>query len=94
MAAVACAQGQPARAAQLLGAAAALREVLCMPLPPADRASYDHTRAAARTALGVDAFVAAWAAGQILSQEQAIAEAMHPLAGSGVLSAPTAAELE
>ena len=88
------AQGQPVRAAQFLGAAAALREVLCMPLPPADRASYGHTMAAVRMALEEGAFVAAWAAGQILSPEQAIAEAMHPLAGSGVLSAPSAAELE
>jgi predicted ATPase/transcriptional regulator with XRE-family HTH domain len=94
MAAVACAQGQPARAAQLLGAAAALRDVLCIPLPPADRASYGHTMAAVRMALDEGAFGAAWAAGQILSQEQAISEAMQSLTASGVLSAPSAAELE
>jgi hypothetical protein len=80
MAAVASAQGQPARAARLWGAAAARRGALGTPLPPVEHAHYERTVAAARTALGEGAFAAAWAAGQTLPLEQAIAEAAHPAA--------------
>jgi predicted ATPase len=69
-------QGQPARAARLLGAAAALRRALGAPLPPADRASHDRTVAAVRRALGEDAWATAWAAGQACTLEQAIATAL------------------
>ncbi len=76
IAAVACAQGEPARAARLCGAAAALRDAIGAPLPPLDRAAYDRIVDAARAALGDDAFGAAWAAGHVLSLDQAIAEAV------------------
>ncbi len=77
LAAVAGAQGQPHYAARLLGAAAALRAAMHTPLPVVDRAAHDRIMAAARTALGDDAFAAAWAAGQALPLEQAIDEALQ-----------------
>lgn len=77
LAAVAGAQGQPHYAARLLGAAAALRAAMHIPLPVVDRAAHDRIVAAARTALGDDAFAAAWAAGQALPLEQAIDEALQ-----------------
>jgi hypothetical protein len=77
LAAVACAQGQPERGAHLLGAAAALRAGRGMPLPPNERAAQERTVAAARAALGEDAFAAAWAQCQRMSLEQAIAYALE-----------------
>jgi hypothetical protein len=76
IAAVACAQGEPARAARLCAAAAALRDAIGAPLPPLDRAAHDRTVDAARAALGGDTFAVAWAAGRVLPLEQAIAEAV------------------
>jgi len=75
VAAVAATGGQPGRAARLLGAAAAARAAAGTPLWLPDRADHDRTMAAARAALGDDAFAAAWAEGQALSPEQAVAEA-------------------
>ncbi len=75
VAGVVCARGEPERAARLCGAAAALRDAIGAPLPPEDRADYERIVAAARAALGDDAFAAAWAAGRALSLDQAIAEA-------------------
>jgi predicted ATPase/DNA-binding SARP family transcriptional activator len=69
------ARGQPRRAARLWGAAAALRAALGAPLPSSARPAHDRSVAATRAALGEAAFAAAWAAGQTLSVEQAIAEA-------------------
>ena len=79
----------PARVARLLGAAAALREATSAPLPPVERPAYEATVAAARAALGKDAFTAAWAKGQALPLDQAVAEALAeaqaapPVATSG-----------
>jgi hypothetical protein len=73
---VACAQGQPERATRLCAAVAAMRTAIGAPLPPPERATYDATVATARAALGEDTFAAAWAAGQALPLEQAIAEAL------------------
>ncbi len=71
LARVAAAQGKMERAAQLCGAAAALREDTGWPLPPARRAEHGRTVAAARVALGEDAFTAAWAKGHALPLEEA-----------------------
>jgi predicted ATPase len=76
LAAVVCAQGQPERGARLLGAAAALRAGIGTPLPPSERAAQERTVATARAALGEDAFAAAWAKGQTMPLEQAIAYAL------------------
>jgi hypothetical protein len=77
LATVAAAQAQGLRAARLGGSAAARRAALGVPLPPSARAAFEGAMAAARAALGEDAFATAWAAGQALSTEQAIAEAIH-----------------
>jgi hypothetical protein len=61
----------------LFGAAAALREAICIPLPAYERVAYDREVRAARAALGEDAFAAAWAAGRALSLEEAAAPALE-----------------
>ncbi len=77
LAAVAGMQGQPVRAARLFGAASSLRTPLGAPLTPIDRPSYQHTVAAIRAQLDEPAFLNAWTAGQALTLEEAIAEAVQ-----------------
>jgi tetratricopeptide (TPR) repeat protein len=74
---VAVAHGQPQRAAQLGGAAEALREIIGVHLHPPERASHDQAVQTMLAALGEDAFAAAWAAGRALSLEAAIALALE-----------------
>jgi predicted ATPase/class 3 adenylate cyclase len=76
LAAVAVCGRQPGRAARLLGAATALRQAIGAPLPPVDRPDCEATAQAARAALGEAAFAAAWAAGEALTPEEAVAEAL------------------
>jgi len=76
MAALACAEHHFARAAQLCGAAAALRVKEQTPLPPAEQESFDKTVKAARAALDEATFSEAWAAGSASTQEEAIAFAL------------------
>ena len=65
------------RAAWLWGAAEHLRVLLgCRPAP-ATRATYERLLAQVRAQLGESAFAAAWASGEALSLEQAIAEALE-----------------
>jgi ATP/maltotriose-dependent transcriptional regulator MalT len=72
-------QGDPVWAAQLWGAAEALREAMGTPIPPVYRADYDRSVAAARTRLGEKAFAAAWAQGRMMTPEQALtAKAIPP----------------
>ena len=66
---------QPAPTVRLLGAAAALRARFDNPRDPAYVAAYDRVLTTARTQLGEAAFTEAWAAGQQLAQEEAVAEA-------------------
>jgi tetratricopeptide (TPR) repeat protein len=73
---VAEAREQREHAAQLFGAAAALREAIGAPLPPAEQARNDQAVAAVRVALGDAVFAAAWEAGRIMPLEQAIALAI------------------
>ncbi len=69
---------QPGRAARILGAAEALRTAIgCRPAPAA-RVTYERGLAVARAQLGDDAFALAWARGQGMTLEQAIAEALEP----------------
>jgi len=75
VAGLAIAWGQPERAAHLFGAAAALRESSGLPVDPACRATHQRDVAAARAALGKDAFAAGWAAGAALPLPAAVAEA-------------------
>ena len=71
MAAVA-AQVQPEHALQLAGAAAALRESSCAPLPPTERALLERRLAPARTTLGEDRSAAFLAAGRTCPVDKAI----------------------
>jgi predicted ATPase len=71
------AQQRPERAARLLGAAAALREVLHGPMFPVDQPDYERTLAMVRTQLDETAFATAWAEGQAMTIEQAIDYALN-----------------
>ncbi|WP_308379199.1 hypothetical protein [Streptomyces sp. ISL-43] len=63
----------PARAASLLGTATALRASVGTPLPAAERADTDRATARARTALGAEAFAAAFTAGEALPPAEQLA---------------------
>jgi predicted ATPase/class 3 adenylate cyclase len=79
LAIVAQSRGAWASAARLFGVVDALRVALgssSLSLSPAERSIYDAAVAATRAGLGDEAFAAAWAAGRVLSLEQAIAEAL------------------
>ncbi|MFI9290575.1 BTAD domain-containing putative transcriptional regulator [Streptomyces gardneri] len=69
--------GRARGAALLLGAAAALRASTGAPLPPAERVDVDRTEAAARAALGEEAFATAFAHGGSLTHDTAVREAAH-----------------
>jgi predicted ATPase/class 3 adenylate cyclase/DNA-binding CsgD family transcriptional regulator len=73
LAVVVAEQGETIWAIRLRAAAAALRDSLGTPLPPVCRADYEHSLAAARAQLGEQAFAVAWAEGQSMTWEQALA---------------------
>jgi predicted ATPase/DNA-binding XRE family transcriptional regulator len=70
------ARGSPERSARLLGAAAALRERIGAPIPPAERDSVERTISLVQAVFGDASFAAAETAGRGLSLEDAIAEAL------------------
>jgi hypothetical protein len=77
LAALAVALGQSERAARLFGAAEELREAMGFrPLWPSERAEHERPVTAVRTALGQEAFAAAWTEGRAMSLEDAIAYAL------------------
>jgi tetratricopeptide (TPR) repeat protein len=76
---VAIGQGWAVRAVRLLGAAAALRTTIGARRVSAARPAYERDVASARAQLDDASFAAAWAAGQALTLEQAIAEALAEL---------------
>ena len=67
----------PEQAARLFAAADALRTAIDVPLPPAERAEYDHAVGRVRAALGESAFNAAWLAGAVLPRDAALTEASN-----------------
>jgi predicted ATPase/class 3 adenylate cyclase len=67
------------RAARLFGAAETLYNPLRFEMSAAERAKYDQAEAAARASLGEEAFAAAWAEGQKMTLEQAVANALEEL---------------
>lgn len=73
LAQVVAAQGEGAWAVLLWGAAEVLRETIGAPLPPGERAAYEHAVAVACTQLGKEAFSAAWAQGRTMTAEQVLA---------------------
>jgi len=84
---VVAAKGEPTRAAQIWGAAEALRETMGAPLPPVWRTDYERSVAAARLFLGENAFSAAWTQGRTMPLEQI-------LAAQGPVTMPTTAPAE
>ncbi|MGH2621816.1 MAG: protein kinase domain-containing protein [Anaerolineales bacterium] len=68
---------RPERAAQLFGAAEALREAASTPLPPYRRTDYDRDLAAAQSQLDEAGFAAAWEAGRSMTMERAVAYALE-----------------
>jgi hypothetical protein len=77
------AQQQAKLAAHLLGAAEVLREAIGAPLLPDERADYEQTLAAARTALGEEAFARVWAEGRATPLEQVISNVLKMDISSG-----------
>ena len=73
LAAVVAAQGEPTWAARLLGRAEAQRVTINTPLPPLDRANYEHAVALALAGLDEASFAAAWAEGRAMTLEQVFA---------------------
>jgi predicted ATPase len=71
-AALEAALGRPGGAAQLWGAAEALREVIGAPMYPVNQAEYAPLIAAARVHLGEAPFATAWAGGRHLTPAQAL----------------------
>ena len=69
---IAAEEDQLTWAAQLWGAAGALRETIRVPIPLIERAEYERSIARARTRLGEKDFAAAWEAGRAMTPEQAI----------------------
>jgi predicted ATPase len=68
--------GQAGRAARLFGAAAKLRDTIGAPLRSSDRPIYERDVAAARVGVDAQTFATAWAEGQSMPLEQAIAVAL------------------
>ncbi len=78
---------EPRPAAQLLGAAQALREAIGLPVPPVERADLEKLRASLPAALGAAGYAAASAAGRAQTLEQTIAEAKAVLRAARTVSA-------
>lgn len=77
LAGLAAAQNDAARCLRLAGAAGALREVIEAPCPPDRQARLTRRLAPARENLSHAVFAAAWAEGQAMTLEQAIAHALE-----------------
>ena len=73
LASIAAIQGESIKAVHLLGAAVALREVYCHPMPPFFRGRYEDAVDLARNQLDESVFAAAWAEGKMMTPEQALA---------------------
>ncbi|MCC6188188.1 MAG: tetratricopeptide repeat protein, partial [Anaerolineales bacterium] len=84
-------QAQARCAARWLAAAEARRETLGAPVPPVDWPRRERARAALRAALGEAGFATAWAQGQALPLDQAVAEALGEEADALTAPAETAA---
>src|SRR5688572_28748544 len=69
---LAAAEGRPEKALRLAGFAAALRESIGAPLPPAEQARVDRMIAPARAALSESSGTIAWETGQSMVLERAI----------------------
>jgi tetratricopeptide (TPR) repeat protein len=72
LASVACAQGQPTRAAQLCGAAEGILASIGASLLPSDRQEYDGTVVELKRLLSNTELAAAWSAGRSFGLKQAV----------------------
>jgi DNA-binding NarL/FixJ family response regulator len=81
--------GQSEAAARLFGAAEALAGAIGYVRRPPEQQRLERDAAVARAALGEARFGAAWAAGQTLRDEQAVAEAQAVLARLDARSTPS-----
>jgi DNA-binding CsgD family transcriptional regulator len=88
IAGVAVGQGQPSRAAQLLGAAERQRATLGIPIPPPRRARYERSLAATRGALSEADFARDWVVGRALPLEAVLAIALESTAFPEVAPSP------
>jgi non-specific serine/threonine protein kinase len=77
LAGVAAAQALPVRAAQLFGAAHAVRASIGVPVPPSDSEFFENSVARARGQLDAGTWESAWAQGEALSLESALALALE-----------------
>ncbi len=77
-------RGEGARAARLLSAASAAREIVGTPIRPVERERYERFVALSRHGLGDEAWQAAWEAGRAMSLEEAAEYALstEPLESS------------
>ena len=76
LAILASAQNRMGRAARLIGAAENFYTPLRFEMSAKERAEHDRVIAAARLALGEEAFAKAWAEGQSMSLEEAVIYAL------------------
>ncbi|MFN2466183.1 MAG: adenylate/guanylate cyclase domain-containing protein [Candidatus Dormibacteria bacterium] len=76
LAAIAGEQGEGARAARLYGAAAAIREAIGAVVWPHVRVTHEQSLAASRAQVDADTWAAAWAEGEAMSQDEAVACAL------------------
>lgn len=71
------ARDEPERAARLMAVAATTLELFHAPMPPYIRREFDEREAAARAALGEEAFATAWATGRAMTLEEACLVALE-----------------
>jgi DNA-binding NarL/FixJ family response regulator len=88
LAGLAAAQGHLAQAVRLAGAAATVRQAIGAPCGPVWIRMLEQQLAPARHGLSAAAWAAAWAAGQTLTLEQAIADALAVEPAAGCLEPP------
>jgi len=89
LAGVVATQGALRWAAQLWGAAEALREAIDVPRLPVDRRGYEQAVATVRAQLGEEAFAIAWQEGRTMSPEQARAASGELSSSPTTASPPT-----
>jgi hypothetical protein len=70
-------QAQAARAARLFGTAAGLRKAIGTAPAPPDKTAYDAMLATIRSALSATEFESAWRAGEALTVDEAVREAIE-----------------
>jgi DNA-binding CsgD family transcriptional regulator len=91
LAAICAARAQPERAAQLLGALAALCETLGVAVAPVNQPDLERVVAATRAQLSGAAYDRAWEAGHTLPLDQALDEAVPPAPAAELAPAAPAA---